>query len=127
MKRLLVIIALLLTFSALANTEIKLEVKTQQTELVLASLQVVGPYRAPTGFAYRERSDKEYSGWVFLSGSESQEYLDNSKNLVLSPLELFLELDPSLKFIANKPVGTYWELTNSDSPWSQIEDYPDAP
>ena len=127
MKQLLVIIALLLSLSALVNAEVKLEVKTQQAELVLASLQVVGPNRFPIGFAYRERSDKEYSGWVFLSGSESQEYLDNSKNLVLSPLELFLELDPSLKFIVNTPVGTYWERTNSDSPWSQIEDYPDAP
>ena len=120
-----VVIALSLSSTSESGTSLK---PAQQASLVLASREVIGPNRLPVGFAYREKSDNEYSGWVFLSGHESQEYLDDSSNLALSPLDLFLEMDPSLAEIIDRPVGTYWKRDNNPkSRWSQIVDHPDAP
>ena len=88
--------------------------------LVLASDQVMGPNRLPVCFAYRVEPNNSYdSGWIFISGRESQEVLDgNSPNIC--PLNSFLEMDPSLAEIIDKPVGSNWERSSAAAPWEEV-------
>jgi hypothetical protein len=128
MKYLAVLALITLAIPVMAAPSVKPPSHDRYGPLVIASRQVIGPDRLPVGFAHREESKDTFdSGWVFLSGKESQDYLDDSTNLVLSPLELFIEMDPSLSDIVDKSVGTYWERESPSLPWHEIPDYPRGP
>ncbi|MDH6169372.1 hypothetical protein M2282_004536 [Variovorax boronicumulans] len=88
--------------------------------LVLASDQVMGPNRLPVGFAYRVKPNNPHdSGWIFLSGKESQEMLDNNPPKIC-PLNSFLKMDPSLAAITESPVGSAWERSGAQAPWEEV-------
>ena len=89
--------------------------------LVMASTQVMGPNRLPVCYAFRQEPNNEYdSGWHFWSGSESQEFVDNSENFGICPLKSFLDMDASLKEILDTPVGSAWEREPGGE-WSAVE------
>ena len=49
------------------------------------------------GFMYRqEPSEAGDSGWVFLSGEESQDYLDDASNLALYDVNTIANYDPTI-------------------------------
>lgn len=62
------------------------------------------------GFMYREAvSLREDSGWRFLSGLESQEYLDDSRNHSIYDVNTIANYDPDIIPFIEAPVGSAFE------------------
>lgn len=96
--------------------------------LAVVSRQVIGPERHFIGFANRQAPmNKTDSGWAFLSGKESQEFLDDSSNSIALPLRQIIEIDPSLTGLLDQPADTYWERSDPGSAWREIVDYSREP
>jgi hypothetical protein len=64
----------------------------------------------PVGFMYRERRDNEIdSGWRFLSGDETQEYMDQPDNLAIYDLNAIANYDQAIIPFLEFAVGTELE------------------
>lgn len=64
----------------------------------------------PVGFMYREQPEDVFdSGWRFLSGQETDEYMEQPENSGMYTVEAVLELDPRIKPYLHMPVGTELE------------------
>lgn len=64
----------------------------------------------PVGFMYRENPEDEGdSGWRFLSGTETQEYLDDPANSMMFEVNVVANYDPGIIPYLNLPVGTELE------------------
>ncbi|RZJ52405.1 MAG: DUF2185 domain-containing protein [Flavobacterium sp.] len=75
-------------------------------------------------FLYREkRTRPEDSGWRIFTGSESEEYTDNPDNAGIYNPPTILKIDPSLKKILLKGVGSVYERANENSDWYKVHDY----
>ena len=62
------------------------------------------------GFMYREEAfDEEDSGWRFLSGDESQEYLDDDENSKAIAVNAVANLDPAIIPYLRSKAGTSFE------------------
>lgn len=70
------------------------------------------------GFMYRETPDEDVekdTGWRFLSGTETDEYLDDIDNYELRSLQIIIEKDPAVLPYLKMPVGTELErVENND-------------
>ena len=63
------------------------------------------------GYFYREEPDNEKdSGWRFLSGDESDEYVDDSDNISFVSLGALLRADDSVLELLESPIGTQFAL-----------------
>jgi hypothetical protein len=61
----------------------------------------------PVGFMYREAPDDSHdSGWRFLSGAESQEYMEDSENFAMYDVNTIANYDPSIVEYLDAPVGS---------------------
>ena len=59
------------------------------------------------GYCYRERPDNENdSGWRFLGGGESREYLDNKENSGVYPLNIICNYDKDIIPLLRSPYGS---------------------
>jgi hypothetical protein len=72
------------------------------------------------GYAYREaprwpqlRNATLDSGWVFLSGTESQEYLDNPDNLAIYDVNTIANYDQDIIPLLDAPVGSAFTRDSS--------------
>ncbi|MDY6994765.1 MAG: DUF2185 domain-containing protein [Pseudomonadota bacterium] len=66
------------------------------------------------GYAVREEpSHKTDSGWVFMSGLESQEYMDNAENMTIYDVNTIANYDPEIIKIIESPIGSQFEKDNS--------------
>ncbi len=66
------------------------------------------------GYLYREEPDRdEDSGWRFLCGDESDEYMDDSDNICLVSLGAVLREDDSILELLDSPVGAAFEFDPS--------------
>ena len=64
------------------------------------------------GFMYREEPDNEVdSGWRFLSGNESQDYLDDSENLQMYDVNTIANYDQSIVAFLSAPFGSAFART----------------
>jgi hypothetical protein len=62
------------------------------------------------GFMYREQPDSnEDSGWRFLSGNESQEYVDDEENSKIMAVNTMANYDQAIIPYLKLPVGTEME------------------
>lgn len=62
------------------------------------------------GYMYRQNPrDKGDSGWVFLSGLESQEYLDNASNLAIYDVNTIANYDGDIIPLLDSVVGSQYE------------------
>jgi hypothetical protein len=62
------------------------------------------------GFMYREHPDSnEDSGWRFLSGNESQEYIDDEENSKIMAVNTMANYDPAIIPYLKLSVGTEME------------------
>lgn len=62
------------------------------------------------GFMYRVEPDEESdSGWRFLSGTESQEYVDNYRNMMVFEVNTIANYDPTIIPYLNQDVGKEFE------------------
>ena len=68
------------------------------------------------GYLYREEPDRdEDSGWRFMVGDESDEYMDDAKNISLVSLGAVLRCDDSVIDLLDSPVGsTFARSTHGD-------------
>ncbi len=62
------------------------------------------------GFMYREDADNDVdSGWRFMSGTESDEFLDNPDNLGLYDVNTIANYDQDIIPLLDSPSGTAFE------------------
>ncbi|MDP1663311.1 MAG: DUF2185 domain-containing protein [Phycisphaerales bacterium] len=62
---------------------------------------------ARVGYAYRDAPDNDTdSGWRFLAGDETQEYLDNPDNLAMYDCNTIANYDPAIIPLLNSPAGS---------------------
>jgi hypothetical protein len=66
------------------------------------------------GFMYREKGDNDLdSGWRFLAGDESEEYLANAQNVGLYDVNTVANYDPSIIQYLGAPVGSAYSREGS--------------
>ncbi len=64
------------------------------------------------GYMYRSAPDPKSpfyeinSGWVFLAGTESQEYLDDPANMAIYDVNTIANYDPEIIPLLDAPVGS---------------------
>jgi len=68
-------------------------------------------------FMYRDTPSNDLdSGWQFYSGTETQDYLDNSQNSAIYDVNTIANYDPAIIPYLNLPIGTALErLDGTDS------------
>ena len=67
------------------------------------------------GYLYREEPDREEdSGWRFLCGDESQDYMDDADNICLVSLGAVLSKDDRILSLLDAPVGSEFEYSKAD-------------
>ena len=65
------------------------------------------------GYMYREEpNDETDSGWRFFSGSESQEYVDESNNTMIYDVNTIANYSPDIVPLLSAPVGWVFERDN---------------
>ncbi|WP_343695828.1 DUF2185 domain-containing protein [Flavobacterium sp.] len=75
-------------------------------------------------FLYREkRTRPEDSGWRIFTGFESEEYTNNPDNIGIYNPSTILKIDPSLKDILLKGIGSVYEKKEPDSDWYKVTDF----
>ncbi len=64
----------------------------------------------PITFMYRaDPKDSVDSGWVFLSGDETDDYMNNPKNLHIYDVNTIANYDPAIIEFLDAPFGTGFE------------------
>ena len=77
----------------------------------------------PVGFMYREEPfDEEDSGWRFLSGTESEEYLDEPENSKAYGVNAIANHDPAIIPYVKGKVGTALERVDETDEFSIYKD-----
>lgn len=61
----------------------------------------------PVGFMYREKPDNEFdSGWRFMAGDETEEYMNNPENTGIYSLNTICNYDVDITDFLDSPIGT---------------------
>ncbi|MBS1154787.1 MAG: hypothetical protein H6R07_711 [Proteobacteria bacterium] len=64
----------------------------------------------PVGYAYREEpEDDADSGWRFLAGTESDAYIDNTKNFSVLDVNVVANYDEAIVSLLDEPVGAEFD------------------
>jgi len=64
----------------------------------------------PVGYAYREEPEDEAdSGWRFLAGTESDTYIDNTKNFSMLDVNVVANYDEAIISLLDQPVGSEFD------------------
>jgi hypothetical protein len=67
-------------------------------------------------FMYREEPDNELdSGWRFMAGSESDEYMSDPKNHAIYDVNTIANYDPDIVPFLGAPVGSAFERPEGDA------------
>ena len=80
----------------------------------------------PVRFMYREPYDprrKEDSGWRFMSGYESDEYMDNPDNHDVYDVNTIANYDPSIIPLLDSPAGSAFEKPEGNDQFVPAEDW----
>lgn len=78
-------------------------------------------------FMYRESYDsnrREDSGWRFMSGLESEEYMNDPKNHGVYDVNTIANYDPSIIPFLDAPAGSVFEKQNGEDHFVKVEDFP---
>lgn len=74
------------------------------------------------GFMYRQEPEfKADSGWRFLSGSESQEYLDNADHLTICDVNTIANYDPEIIPPLDAPIGSAFERASGSAGYMPVQ------
>ena len=69
------------------------------------------------GYMDREEPDNEIdSGWRFMAGDESQEYMDNYLNVGIYDVNTVANYDPDVVAFLESPVGSALARSTADAP-----------
>jgi len=75
----------------------------------------------PVGYMYREEPDNDVdSGWRFLAGSESEDYMDNPANHGVYEVNTIANYDPSIIQFVDSPIGSAFER-DAAGKWVRIQ------
>lgn len=78
---------------------------------------------AKVGYLYREAPDRDKdSGWRFMAGDESQDYMDDADNLALVSLGAVLSLDDSFIDLLDAPDGAQFERDAATGRFEPVAD-----
>ena len=78
----------------------------------------------PVRFMYKEKPhNAQDSGWRFLSGTESDEYMANSKNHSIYDVNTIANYDPSIIPFLNSPVGSVFEKVPGAKEFKVVTDW----
>lgn len=90
---------------------------------LMVSKMVVDENIRPT-FMYREkRTRPEDSGWRIFTGFETEEYNENPDNIGIYNPSTILKIDPTLKDILLKGIGSVYERSEVNSEWYKVTDF----
>lgn len=76
----------------------------------------------PIGWFYRD-FDESLSGWAFMSGTETQAYLDDPSNTAIYSVNTIANYDPDIISFLNAPRGTAFERKAPGAGFTQIADW----
>jgi len=78
----------------------------------------------PVSFMYREPPDHELdSGWRFLSGFESEDYMDNAENHGAYDVNTIANYDPSIIPFLEEPEGSVFKKPAETELFVPVEDW----
>ena len=78
----------------------------------------------PVGFMYREApSDDIDSGWRFMSGLESQDYMDEPDNHGIYDVNTIANYDPTIIPLLDEPEGAVFERVPGAANFRPVEDW----
>ncbi len=73
------------------------------------------------GFMYRDNPEFEHdSGWRFLSGTETQDYVDSADNWAIYDVNTIVNYDNTIIKYLDSPIGTELERTKEMSEFEII-------
>jgi hypothetical protein len=73
-------------------------------------------------FMYRQAPDNDTdSGWRFMSGYESDEYMDDSNNHGIYDVNTIANYDPDIVPFLNAPPGSAFERRGGSGPFEQVD------
>jgi hypothetical protein len=104
----------------LAATDIKAIAKGHGSCIATDRITVDGDR---VGYMYREEpSDPVDSGWVFMSGTESQEYMDDAANSGVYDVNTIANYDPEIVQFLDAPYGSRFARREPGSPLTPERD-----
>lgn len=75
----------------------------------------------PVRFLYREQPDHETdSGWRFLAGDESQEYIDEPENLGIHDVNTIVNYDRDVLDLLDEGAPAQFERSDRGQPWRRV-------
>jgi hypothetical protein len=75
------------------------------------------------GYMYREEPDNDIdSGWRFMSGRESQAYMDDAANLAIYDVNSVANYDPDVIPFLDAPIGSAFEREGGTGAFAAVED-----
>lgn len=75
------------------------------------------------GYMYREEPDNEIdSGWRFMAGDESTEYMDNHLNMGVYDINTLANYDPEVIAYLDSPIGSEFSRLDPDQPFTALLD-----
>jgi hypothetical protein len=78
----------------------------------------------PVGFMYREGPDHDAdTGWRFLAGDESEEYMADSAMFGIYTVNTIANYDPSIIPLLDSPEGSAFEKAVGSSRFVRVEDW----
>lgn len=76
------------------------------------------------GFMYRELPDRDIDGgWRFLSGFESDDYMNDPDNIMIYDVNTIANYDPDIIPFLDAPVGSAFEREGGTGPFVQVYDF----
>ena len=74
------------------------------------------------GYMDRYPTDRDNdSGWCFMSGTETQEYMDDAGNMGIYDVNTIANYDPAIMPYINSPYGTSWKRIEGTDEFKEIE------
>jgi hypothetical protein len=77
------------------------------------------------GYMYREDPDNDVdSGWRFMAGSESEQYMDSSDNLAIYDVNTVANYDPDVIPFLNAPIGSAFKRDPESGDFIEVDFQP---
>lgn len=74
------------------------------------------------GYMYREEPEDDIdSGWCFMAGHESQEYMDDPENIGLYDINTIANYDPDIIPFLESPYETAFERNEETGEFEEVE------
>jgi hypothetical protein len=76
------------------------------------------------GFMYRETpTDDTDSGWHFMAGEESQDYMEDPDNLAIYDVDTIANHDPEVIPLLDAPIGSAYERADRTGRFVEVRDF----